>query len=340
MKLKSILSLMVAMLPSVALANIPGHQSFSVVMPHHDNKLMQGNIFYPVTEQESKGLFGKGPTFEKINVIENTEIAEGKFPLVVYSHDWDGGLGPQSWIVADLAARGAIAVHIDHNYSLWGQNNVAKALNHWTRVQDIEETISYVLNSEQFATSVDKSRIMIVGFGEGGLTALTAGGLNASLEGVIKACETYQGKIRYCDQMMSPEVDLSNYDQDKWNASYKIESVTSVAVIEPSLVHGLERSDTLNLVDDVTLFSFKDGNKYDYATDIDVSGLATILPDATRVNFNPAYRFSAALKCKPGVEKKLAEEGRFPICTDPAGSDRDSIHNQIIDTLTLKLSLK
>lgn len=339
MRMKNTFLLLATVLPSIALANIPGHQSFSVVMPHHDSKLMQGNIFYPATEQKPKTLFGKGPTFEKINVVESTGIAEGKYPLVVYSHDWDGGLGPQSWIVADLAARGAIAVHIDHNYSLWGQNNVAKALKHWTRVQDIEETLNYVLDSEQFGASIDKSRIMIVGFGEGGLTALTAGGVTANLEGVVKACETYKRKIRYCDQMMSPEVDLASYDQAKWNANYKIEIITSVAVIEPSLVHGLKASDTLNLVDDVTMFSFKDGNKYDYATDIDVSGLANLLPDATRVNFNPAYRFSAALKCKPGVEKKLAEEGRFPICTDPVGSDRNVIHKHIIDTLALKLGL-
>jgi predicted dienelactone hydrolase len=340
MKIKRTFLLIASMLPSLAVANIPGHQSFSIVMPHHNGQPMQGNIFYPTMDKKPESLFGKGSTFQKISIIENAAIPKGTFPLMIYSHDWDGGLGPQSWIVADLATRGAITVHIDHKYSLWGANNVKMALYHWKRVQDIQEAINYVLTSGRFGPLIDRSKIMVVGFGEGGLTALTAGGLTANLDGVVNACAKHQDKMRYCDQMMSPKIDLASYDKVIWNASYKIDSVSSVAVIEPSLVHGLKHSDTSNLVNDVTLFSFKNGSDYDYASDIDVSGLATVLPNATRVNFNPAYRFSAALKCNPGVEEKLMKEERFPICTDPSGSDRDTIHKQIIDTLASKLGLK
>lgn len=334
-----IIMLLISVVSSNIFAKIPGHQSVSIEMLHHGGEKMGGNMFFPVAGTGTKSLFGGGPTFNKIPVIEDERIVNGIYPLVIYSHDWDGGLGPQSWIPADLAARGAIAVHIDHKYSLWGENDVGKALNHWTRVQDIEATLKFLLASKEFGSNIDRSRIMIVGFGEGGLTALSAGGATAKLQGVVEACKFHGSKMRYCDEMMSAKVDLASYNEKKWNASYKIDDVSSVAVIEPSLVYGLEPSNVQNLVKDIVLFSFKDGGKYDVATDIDASGLADVLSSATRVDFDPAYRFSAALKCQVGAESKLAEEGRFPVCTDPIGSDRDVIHKKIIDILSAKLGI-
>lgn len=307
-------------------------------MPHHNDK-MGGNIFFPTEDKSPQTLFGGGPTFKKIPVIEDAAINDGKYPLVIYSHDWDAGLGPQAWLTADIAERGAIALHINHKHTLWGGNDVGKALNHWTRIQDLEVALDYVLKSKKFGSKIDLSRIMVVGFGEGGLTALTAGGATANLGAVVDACKLHGSKMRYCDEMTSTEVNLAGYDAKKWNASYKMDEVDMVAVIEPSLVYGLKPSNVENLVKDVTLFSFKDGDTVDYATDIDASGIAAVIPQSTRVNFNPAYRFSAALDCQDGVAEKLAEQGRYPICTDPKGSNRNAIHKDIINTLAQKLGV-
>jgi len=314
-----------------------GHAAYDVYMPHHSKKT-KVNVFYPTHEGGKRTLFGGGPTFKKITVIEEAKIAGEKLPLVLYSHDWDGGLGPQSWITADLAARGAITVHVDHINSLWGQNNVAEALKHWTRVDDLNVVLEFVLNSE-FSKYIDVSGIMVIGFGEGGLTALVAGGAKANLAAVIEACQRHREKMRYCEEMLSKDVDLPNFNPQKWNASYKLENVSSVAVIEPSLAFGFGNKQVEDLVENVTLFSFKNGSHFDIATDIDASGLAQALPNSTRINFNPAYRFSAALECQQGAEAKLAEQGRYPVCTDPVGSNRNMIHKKIIDVLARKLSI-
>jgi len=37
---------------------------------------------------------------------------------------------------------------------------------------------------------------------------------------------------------MADDVNLAGYDPAAWNASYKLDDITSVAVIEPSLVYG------------------------------------------------------------------------------------------------------
>ena len=318
---------------------LPGHTALDLYMPHHDKKA-RVNVFYPASKGGKQTLFGGGPTFKKIAVMEGAEITENQLPLVLYSHDWDGGLGPQSWVTADLAARGAITVHVDHINSLWGQNNIAESLKHWTRVDDLEVVLQFMLNNSKFTKYIDTTRIMVVGFGEGGLTALVAGGAKANLSAVVEACKKHKNEMRYCDEMLSKKVNLPGFSSEKWGASYKLDKVNSVAVIEPSLAFGFGKKQVENLVENVTLFSFKNGAQFDIATDVDESGLAQALPYSTRVNFNPAYRFSAALTCQSGAEEKLAEQGRYPVCTDPIGSNRNVIHKKIIDVLSNKLNIK
>ncbi|WP_171181967.1 hypothetical protein [Ruegeria sp. HKCCD8929] len=338
--MKSILaSALLTVVATAASAQTPGHRPLEIDMPHF-GETVGGNIFYPAGAGGTEEQFGRGPTFSRIPVMEGAELVEGTYPLVLYSHDWNGGLGPQAWVLHGMAQRGAIGVHVDHKHTLWGSNDVGQALNHWTRVQDLSEILDHVLTDPEVGPMIDRSRIMVVGFGEGGLTALSAAGATANLDAVVSACEANGSAMRYCDEMMADDVNLAGYDPAAWNASYKLDAITSVAVIEPSLVYGFSAENVENLVDDVTLISFKNGEEFDVATDIDASGLAAALPNATRLDFNPAYRFSAALTCLDGVEEALAEAGRFPVCTDPEGSDRTEIQGKILDALSSKLGLQ
>jgi hypothetical protein len=53
----------------------------------------------------------------------------------------------------------------------------------------------------------------------------------------------------------------------------------------------------------------------------------------------PANHFTAMPLCKPAGEAILAEEKDDPVCTDPAGGDRQTIHDRIIQRIAAHFGL-
>lgn len=73
------------------------------------------------------------------------------------------------------------------------------------------------------------------------------------------------------------------------------------------------------------------------ATNFAQSGLAALMGDREVLQIVPAYHFTAMPLCKPAGEAILAAEEDDPVCTDPVGSDRAAIHDQIVDLIATSL---
>ncbi|MGJ4952185.1 alpha/beta hydrolase family protein [Bradyrhizobium sp. HKCCYLS20291] len=97
--------------------------------------------------------------------------ADGPYPLVVYSHG-TGCNGLQvEWLARELAARGFIAVGVNHH----GNNNAAPYraegfLCSWERPRDISLLIDHVLADPVFAGRIDANSLFAVGYSLGGVT--------------------------------------------------------------------------------------------------------------------------------------------------------------------------
>ncbi|NBB98331.1 MAG: hypothetical protein GVY34_09205 [Alphaproteobacteria bacterium] len=63
------------------------------------------------------------------------------------------------------------------------------------------------------------------------------------------------------------------------------------------------------------------------------SGFAALVPDARLVEIAPAAHFSVRPRCSRHGAAILAEENDDPVCTDPDGADRATIHARVLATL-------
>ena len=77
------------------------------------------------------------------------------------------------------------------------------------------------------------------------------------------------------------------------------------------------------------------------ATDVGTSGsnFLALLPDAPRWKLRPQGIFSALLLCTPDGAAILEDEGDDPVCSDPEGADRETIHARILREAAAHLTL-
>jgi predicted dienelactone hydrolase len=243
-----------------------------------------------------------------------------------------GNVRSFGWLGVGLAEHGAIVIAVNHPNSTTGDSDLRLGLDHGTRVQDLEAALATLSADPAFADHVDLSRIYAAGFSYGGWTALSIGGLRGNLDAYAKHCEEAGIASTHCTDIKKGGVDLRSLDAGRWNASYKDARIRAVAAIDPALTWGLENSEAQDLVKDVLLIGLGEGGDRLYATNFSASGSGFEQKvEGIKIKMIvPATHFSALLVCKPAGEAILAEEKDDPVCTDPKGTDRKSVHDTII----------
>lgn len=319
------------------LADGAGLQIARIDMPHHGSSARVA-IWYPAQASGEPELYAGNPVFQGVPAYKDAEILDGHHPVILFSHGMGGTDRAQAWLASALAERGAITVLVNHPNSTWGDFDMAKGVAHWTRAQDLSAAFDVLLDSEMFKDQIDMSRIMAAGFSYGGWTALSLGGVRGNLAGSVESCEIYQD-MEACDVLMSDRVNMAGQDPQLWNAHYADPRVTHIAAIDPGFVWGLTPEDVEGLVNAPLLIGFGGPEDRMLATDFDQSGLSGLIPSKTVVQIDPAYHFSAMPLCQPAGEAILKEENDDPVCSDPVGSKRAEVHEQIIELISAELGL-
>lgn len=322
---------------SGAHADVAGLQFAELFMPHHE-ATSRVAIWYPGIPQGAPSLYANNPVFEGVEAHMDVPISPGQYPVVLFSHGMGGTDRAQAWLGAALAKRGAITIMVNHPNSTWGDFDMSAGVAHWTRAQDVSAALDAVMDMPAFSDSLDTTRIMAAGFSYGGWTALSLGGIRGNHTGIVEACMTH-AQMELCELLLSEEVNMQGINPAIWNANYADARVTHVAAIDPGFVWGLEQSDTADLVTSTLMIGFGGDGDRMLATNFDRSGLGAHLDDRRIERFKPAYHFSAMPICTPSGEAILEEEGDDPVCTDPAGSDRATIHTKIVDLISEELAL-
>jgi predicted dienelactone hydrolase len=329
-------ALLLALLAAPASAEAPfvGQADLTVAAPHHED-VVPGVVWYPAIEGALRDTYDDHPVFRPVRTVPNAAPQEGSHPVVALSHGMGGSYRSLAWLGAGLAERGAVVVAVDHPNSSWTNFDEETWLAHWTRAQDLSAALDVLQADPRFAAHLDEARVMAAGFSYGGWTALSLGGLKGNLAGYRAACAA---GIAHCD-VLRRGGGLEGFDVGDWDASRADPRVTHVAAIDPGLIWGLTPDDTGELVPSVRLIGLGDADTRLGATDLDASGLASLLPKAAHVQIVPAVHFTAMPLCTEAGPAILAAEGDDPVCTDPVGTDRAAVHRAIVDQIARDLGL-
>lgn len=318
-------------------ADVSGLQVTEVYMPHHDASARVA-IWYPSSSKETPALYADNPMFKGVEAHMDGPVSAGQYPVMLFSHGMGGTDRAQAWLGSALAQRGVITLIVNHPNSTWGDFDMSRGVAHWTRANDMSTALDAVLELPGFSDRVDMSRVMAAGFSYGGWTALSLGGARGNHAGIVDACTTHPD-MEACGLLMSENVNMQGIDPATWNENYGDGRVTHVAAIDPGFVWGLEASDIADLTPSTLVIGFGGDGLRMLATDFDRSGLSSLLGQRRIERLDPAYHFSAMPLCKPAAEAILAEENDDPVCTEPDGSDRASIHARIIALISEELGL-
>lgn len=311
-----------------AQADPAGFRDLSIEAPHN-GRALTGALFYPTAGGGTQVSYAENPIFEGVPAFKDAPMAEGKYPLVLMSHGMGGHVRSLGWLSTAMAERGAIVVAVNHPNSTWGDFDLFKGLDHWTRTQDLKLALDTLLADPAISAHIDSTRIIAAGFSYGGWTALLLGGLRGNLA----------GSAAHCADLMRGDVDWGSMDPSNWNADYSDPRVSAVFAIDPALMWDMSAENAATMVDDVTLLSLGEGENRLLATNFDLAELPAALPDAGIVRITPAAHFSVLPLCKPQGAAILEEEKDDPVCTDPEGTDRAAVHEQIIEVMAAKIGL-
>jgi predicted dienelactone hydrolase len=321
-------------------AEAVGVTTLEIPTAHHDRP-MKMSVMFPAKDGVETVL-GENPVFFGTTLRDHAEPLPGKYPVILMSHGWGGNYTRMAWLGAGLAAKGAIVVAVNHPNSTTGDLQHQSALNHWTRAQDLSAALDYVLKDPALGSMIDPARIYAAGFSYGGWTALSLAGLRGRRAGFEQYCKAAGDGSDFCRMLKRQGVEISAIDGAKYEASYKDKRIAAAAAIEPGLTWDLTVGDVTELDVPVLLIGLGRGKDRLEATDTSVTGnnFEALLPAARVELIAPANHFTALGLCKPAGEAILIEEKDDPVCTDPPGTDRKMVLDQIIELIAAHFKLK
>lgn len=327
-------------LQAAAADDAPGLLTREIPAPHH-GRMMDLAVWYPGDGGKAM-LFADNPVFRGGNVLEGARPRAGKHPVVLLSHGMGGTYLSLNWLASGLVAHGAVVVAVNHPNGSFRDRKPDKMFDHWTRAQDLQVALDQVLADPALSATIDPSRIYAAGFSFGGWTALSLAGVTGTPEGSESYCAAAGEGSHTCTDLKTYGFDLARIDRDRWTASYKDPRVQAVAAIDPGLTWNLSPADVRDVAQEkVLLIGLGTGEDRLYATDTSIkgSGFEALVPHAKVEHLAPANHFTAMPICKPEGAALLAEEKDDPVCTDPAGGNRQSVHDAIITLIARHFDL-
>lgn len=335
--------LTVLLISTAAFAETPGLMQRALPVPHAPGAI-EAAIWYPAAPGGAPITFAKNPVFVGVAAREDAPPLAGKHPLVLLSHGLGGNNRSMAWLAAGLAENGAIVVTVNHPGSTTSDFDIDRGLDHWTRVADLAAATDALLADPKFGPLIDATRISAAGFSYGGWTAMSIGGLRGNLAAYAAHCDAVGDRSTHCADLAKAGVTLANRDAAAWNADYRDPRISRVVSIDAGLTWGLT-DEVAALVTPTLLIGLGTGADRLFATDTTSSGsgfaprLQKAAPQTEVAEIAPASHFSAIGICTDIGPAIIKDEGEYPICTDPPGADRATVHDQIIARIATFLNL-
>lgn len=151
-------------------------------------------IWYPAeaSAEEKDQYVGDPPLFYAGRAAKDATMAPsfGAYPLIALSHGTGGSALQMAWLGTYLAARGYIAVAVNHPGNNGATGYTPQGfVEGWQRAKDISVVIDDMLADGRFGEKIDPERIGAAGFSLGGYTMMELAAGVSEWKGLIAACE-------------------------------------------------------------------------------------------------------------------------------------------------------
>ncbi len=134
-------------------------------------------MFYPAVLASAPAEPLVIPYFTNLHLYRDTALADGRFPLIMFSHGRGSNPLYYAWFAETLAAHGYIVAGLYHYRANSYDQTIAYLANKlWQRPRDISLAVNFLLGDPAFGPHIDADRIGVAGHSQGGFTALWIGG--------------------------------------------------------------------------------------------------------------------------------------------------------------------
>ncbi|KZL28730.1 Alpha/beta hydrolase family protein [Pseudovibrio sp. Ad37] len=315
---------------SSAFANdeLPGFDEITVKTTHR-TRPVAGSIWYPVGTKTYKGLRGDNPVFVGNYAYVGAGVKEGKFPLILFSHGSGGNMFSAGWLFSALAKKGAMVVAVNHPGSTSGDSSPRRSILLDERAKDLSATLDTILNDPNFNRYIDQSQIIAAGFSMGGASVLNLAGARWDREKFSQYCKTYKSADPGCIFFSKGGVDFDHLP-DGFIGNAKDERVTKVVSIDPGYTVAFDKASAKDIQIPVQFINIGHQDRT-FGADLEAEGnnILSLIPDASYAVTDHGDHFAFLPSCKPEGTALLEADNDDPVCTDPEGTDRVEVHEQI-----------
>ncbi|MCD1633594.1 alpha/beta fold hydrolase [Martelella mediterranea] len=322
---------------AAAAENLPGYERMTV-FPEERAAPVAASLWYPAGVRSYRGVVGDNPVFHGVSVWMGARIAEGQYPLFVFSHGSGGNMDNSAWLFSALVEKRAMVLAVNHPGSTSGDSSPRASLLTDRRAGDISAALDALLDDPVLGPHVDRSRITALGFSLGGATVLNLGGLGFDREAYADYCHA-NPELTDCAFLAKGNVDF-DYLPEGFVGAARDPRVGHVIAIDPAFTYAVTAASAEAVTVPVSFINLGDHNRL-RAGDVSENGsnLANRLKDADYQVIAPSYHITFLGRCKPDGAALLAEEQDDPVCTDPDGVDRADTHERIIKAVAASAGL-
>ena len=300
-------------------------------------RALLATVWYPAAEsavEKPTEIPGMSQLFVIGSAAQDATLASApaKFPMIVLSHGTGGSAMQMAWLGTALAAKGYIAVAVNHPGNNATEAYTAQGFSTWwERARDLSAAIDSMLADPMFRARIDAKRIGAAGFSLGGYTMIEIAGGITNPQAFLDFCASPRADL-ICKS--PPEFPTLVEDFKKLSAtdaefqaalrhagdSYRDARVRAVFAIAPALGPA---------------FSAASLAKIDIPVDIVAGQVDTNVPIESSAKYFAASIPGSDLTIFPGnvahytFLDSCTEAGRKTLptlCTDGEGVDRDAIH--------------
>lgn len=156
-------------------------------------------------------------------------IEKNKYPLILFSHGYQGDRFNSVWFIYALVKKGYIVASLEHYGETWHQSLPKEILKPWNRPKDVSFVITEVLKDSFLKDRIDPDKIGFAGFSNGGLTGIWLAGGQSNDYNVKKILSRYP--------MPSLEKDpslIANIDFDAAKKTFSDARIKAFFLMAPS----------------------------------------------------------------------------------------------------------
>ena len=261
-----------------------------------------------------------------IDAIPKAEPATGRFPLVVLSHGMYGNAMNQSWLAADLAARGFVVAALNHPGTSTWSRDPDDSRRMWERPKDVSRVIDHLLSAAEISAQVEPDRIYMACHSLGGFTAVALAGGRYDTPGFEAFCADDPDEL-VCGIFARWHVAATPEDRAQMEADLSDPRIDGFAIFDLGGTRTFSGASLAAIKAPLLIFGAPhdiDGSSLDL--DVESRALVAALPADRMRYLEPETRahFDFLGECRPGTLEILKEEEPDDVfvCVEAEGERR------------------